>query len=135
MAAFLAITVTLAGCGRSESYRYRLTLAVDTPDSVKRGSSVTEWVFWEVSFPASGTPHKLRGDALYLDLGPGARPLIALLTMHLHPKRGGTIWDWPMTICFLGSMGHLRKIFSMMCGALPGHVARAGLRPPNFPIL
>src|SRR5262249_2930534 len=31
---------------------------------------------------------KLRGEAFYLDLGPGARPLIALLTSSLHPKYG-----------------------------------------------
>jgi hypothetical protein len=86
----------LAGCGRSESYRYKLTLAVNTPDGVKRGSSVTEWDFWEVSIPARGTPHRLRGEALYLDLGPGKRPLIALLTSHLHEKpHQGVIWDWP----------------------------------------
>ena len=56
---------------------------------------MTEWGFWEVSIPARGTPHKLRGEALYLDLGPGKKPLIALLTSHLHAKPGGTIWDWP----------------------------------------
>lgn len=56
---------------------------------------MTQFVFWEVSFPARGTPHKVRGEALYLDLGPGARPLIALLTSHLHPEPGGTVWDWP----------------------------------------
>lgn len=89
-----AISLCLAGCGRSESYRYKLTLAVNTPDGVKRGSSVTEWAFWEVSIPARGTAHKLRGEALYLDLGPDARPLIALLTSHFHEKRGGTVWDW-----------------------------------------
>lgn len=94
MAAVLAIAVALTGCSRSENYRYKLTLAVNTPEGVKRGSSVTEWVFWEVSIPARGTAHKLRGEALYLDLGPGARPLIALLTSHLHEKRGGTVWDW-----------------------------------------
>ena len=35
--------------------------------------------------------HKLRGQALYLDLGTGARPLIALLTSHLHPKYGEAV--------------------------------------------
>lgn len=94
MVAVFAIAVTLIGCGRSESYRQKLTLAVNTPSGVKRGSSVTEWVFWEVSIPARGIPHKLRGEGLYLDFGPGTRPLIALLTSHLHPKRGGAAWDW-----------------------------------------
>lgn len=93
--ALVAIVLCLAGCGRSESFRYKLTLAVNTPDGVKRSSSVNEWVFWEVSMPARGTPHKVHGEALYLDLGPGARPLVALLTSHLHPEPGGTVWDWP----------------------------------------
>ena len=68
------MTVGLAGCGRTESYRYKLTLAVNTPEGVKRGSSVVEVLFSAVSIPAQGVTHKLRGEALYLDLGPGARP-------------------------------------------------------------
>jgi hypothetical protein len=77
--------LALAGC-RTESYRYKLTLVVNTPEGVKRGSSVVEVVFWDVVIPARGTMHKLRGEALYLDLGAGARPLIALLTDQLHPR-------------------------------------------------
>ncbi|MFK0691158.1 hypothetical protein ACFX5Q_23595 [Mesorhizobium sp. IMUNJ 23033] len=70
---------------RTESYRYKLTFAVNTSEGVKRGSSVTEVTFWEVSLPEHGVMHKLHGEALYLDLGPGRRPLIALLTSQLHP--------------------------------------------------
>jgi hypothetical protein len=81
-----AISVCLVGCGRTETYRYKLTLAVDTPEGVKRGSSVVEVRFYEVSFPEKGLMHDLRGEALYLDLGPGAKPLIALLTSQLRPK-------------------------------------------------
>jgi len=84
-AAVLAMALVLAGCWKSERYRYKLTLAVNTPEGVKRGSSVVEVVFWEVSIPAKGIAHKLRGEALYLDLGPGARPLIALLGRQLKP--------------------------------------------------
>jgi hypothetical protein len=83
-----AMSLCVAGCGRTETYRYKLTLAVNTPEGVKRGSSVGELVFWDVSIPERGTMHKLHGQALYLDLGPGARPLIALLTTRLHPKYG-----------------------------------------------
>ena len=105
LGALVAISLCLTGCGRSESFRYKLTLAVNTPEGVKRGSSVTEWVFWEVSIPARGTPHKVRGEALYLDLGPGRRPLIALLTSHLHPKNGVVLWDWPHDNLFLRLYG------------------------------
>jgi hypothetical protein len=84
----LAMSLCLTSCGRTETYRYKLTLAVNTPDGLKRGTSVVEAVFFDVSIPERGTMHKLRGEALYLDLGPGARPLIALLTKQLHPKYG-----------------------------------------------
>jgi hypothetical protein len=82
------MSLCLVGCGRTEAYRYKLTLAVDTPEGVKRGSSVVEVLFYDVWFPEKGTMHKLRGEALYLDLGPGPRPLIALLTSRLHSKYG-----------------------------------------------
>jgi hypothetical protein len=88
LAAVVAISLCLAGCEKSESYRYKLTLAVNTPEGVKRASSVVEVLFWDVSIPARGTMHKLNGEALYLDLGAGKKPLIALLTSQLHPKYG-----------------------------------------------
>jgi 1,6-anhydro-N-acetylmuramate kinase len=88
LAAIFAMTLALAGCGRTESYRYKLTLSVNTPQGVRRGSSVAEVTFFTVSVPARGIMHELRGQALYLDLGPGARPLIALLTSQLHSKYG-----------------------------------------------
>jgi hypothetical protein len=81
------LSVGLVGCGRTESYRYKLTLAVNTPNGVKRGSSVGEVAYWQVSIPARGTTYKLNGEALYLDLGLGARPLIALLGSH--PRQEG----------------------------------------------
>ncbi|MDA9467509.1 hypothetical protein [Bradyrhizobium sp. CCBAU 53415] len=82
----IAISLLISGCGRTESYRYKLTLAVSTPDGVRRASTVVRVTFRDVSFPARGTIHKLDGQALYLDLGPGKRPLIALLTNRLHRK-------------------------------------------------
>ena len=88
LTAVAAMGLSLAGCGRTETYRYKLTLAVDTPEGVRRASSVGEVQFFDVSIPARGTMHKLRGEALYLDLGPGARPLIALLTSQLHLTYG-----------------------------------------------
>jgi len=109
--AAVILTLDIAGCGRHESFRYKLALAVDTPEGVKRGSSVTEWDFWEVSIPARGHPHKLRGEALYLDLGPGKRPLIALLTAHLHPKNGIQYWDWPYGNLFSRLYGRSSKNF------------------------
>jgi hypothetical protein len=85
--AVLLMAVGLAGCGGS--YRYKLTMAVNTPAGVRRASSVVEVDLSSVYFPVNGgVISKQRGEALYLDLGAGERPLIALLTSQLHPKRG-----------------------------------------------
>jgi hypothetical protein len=83
LAAAAMLILGLAGCGRTESYRYKLTLAVNTPEGVKRASTVGEVRFRNVSIPERGTMNKLQGDALYLDLGHGAKPLIVLLTSRL----------------------------------------------------
>jgi hypothetical protein len=93
LSSLVAIGLCLAGC--SQSYRYKLTLAVNTPQGIKRGSTVVEVLFYDVSFPERGTMHELRGEALCLDLGPGARPLVALLTSQLHPKYDhGRLLHW-----------------------------------------
>jgi len=91
LVAWAMIALALAGCGRTEGYRYKLTVAVNTPDGVKRASSVARVVFWPVSIPERGIMQKLTGEALYLDLGLGRRPLIALLTSYLHPKDGSSM--------------------------------------------
>lgn len=88
IATLFVFSLCLVGCGKAEAYRYKLTLAVNTPDGVKRASSVSEVSYYAVSIPARGTMHTFRGEALYLDLGLGARPLIVLLTNQLHPKYG-----------------------------------------------
>jgi hypothetical protein len=78
--AFLCAALALAGCGRSATYRYKLTLSLDTPDGVKTGCNVVEINAFDVVIPARGIGHKTTGQALYVDLGAGRRPLIALLT-------------------------------------------------------
>lgn len=87
---FLCAGLALGGCGRSASYRYKLTLSLDTPDGVKTGFNVVEIDAFDVIIPARGIGHKPAGQALYVDLGPGRRPLVALLTR----KRRATD-PWP----------------------------------------
>jgi len=66
--------------GDSASYRYKLSLSLDTPDGVKKGYNVVEVDYHSVQIPARGVMHRIQGQAAYVDLGPGRRPLIALLT-------------------------------------------------------
>jgi len=80
LVAVLRAVLALAGCGRSETYRYKLTLSLDMPDGVKAGFNVVEVDAFDVILPARGIGHKTTGQALYINLGAGRRPLIALLT-------------------------------------------------------
>ncbi len=80
LAAALGGALGFSGCGRSVTSRFKLTLTLDTPSGVRSGSSVVEFNIREVRIPDHGFPRWLRGEAVYVDLGPGRRPLIALLT-------------------------------------------------------
>ena len=62
------------------SFRYRLTIEVEVDGEFKRGSTVVEVRNSTVVFPENAVRHAITGEALWLDLGPGRRPLIALLT-------------------------------------------------------
>jgi len=72
-------SLSLAGCGNSASFRYKLTLTVETPEGVKSGFGVVQMEARNVSVPASGTPSRAIGEAIYVDLGKGQRPIIALV--------------------------------------------------------
>lgn len=91
----------------SYTYRYRLTIEVEVDGVLRRASSVVELRDYMVSFPEGRALQSATGEALYLDLGPDRRPLIALLTKRrgsavglyglgaLMNAYGGTSkWDW-----------------------------------------
>jgi hypothetical protein len=79
--AALCVALTLPACGgESASYRHKLTLSINTPDGVKTAVSVVEHRYDAIEVPARGEYPTTKGQALYLDLGPGRRPLVALLT-------------------------------------------------------
>lgn len=82
--AMLGFTVT--ACGRSQTYHYKLTLSVNTPEGVKTAFNVVEVTATESTYPIAGAGSHIKGEALYLDLGPGKRPLIALLTRKSPPN-------------------------------------------------
>lgn len=77
--------LALDGCGLLNSnytYRYRMTVEVDTPEGLKTGSSVQEQTATKFSFPGyfGGAERDLqtRGEAVAVDL-PGGQTLFALL--------------------------------------------------------
>lgn len=104
------VALALAGCGRSASYRYKLTLSLDTPEGEKTAFDVVETRFFDVSVPARGIMHESKGQAVYVDLGPGRRPLIALLTV----PTDGLPGTGPRRWAFKGPIG----IIADHCGDL-----------------
>lgn len=64
------------------TYRYRLTVEVDSPQGMRRGSSVDEVTAWEgIAIPgpeAGGFHARFRGEAVAVDL-PGKQTLFILL--------------------------------------------------------
>ncbi len=95
----LLLAALLTACGlidETPTYRYRLTVEVDTPQGLKTGSSVIEvdthrdQTSWNPQ--ARGLWHKVRGEAAAVDLGEG-RVLFALL-------RSEDSVDWAANILF-----------------------------------
>ena len=83
---FLALgaALSVAGCGKTETARYKLTVEVYTPQGIKRGYAVRELIrrtpsgtFLSVGQDRGST--KLRGEAVAVDL-PGGKTVFALLT-------------------------------------------------------
>ena len=104
--------LALSGCDlRSKnSYRYRITIEVDTPQGLRSGSSVWETTAWEGSgIPDRGIRTRTKGEAVAVDL-PGGTLFVprrgadmdvdypsGLVPSHLyrHPQPGisvGTNW-------------------------------------------
>src|SRR5258708_6678739 len=75
------------------SYRYRITIEVETSEGTKAGSSVLEtttiqYPAW-VTLGANSDQTDVRGEAIFIDLG-GGRNLIALLALGPHAEDGRT---------------------------------------------
>ena len=90
------LATELAGCAKGVSYRFKLTISVETPQGNRNGYSVVELAMAAVSIPASGEMTSIKGAALYLDLN--GKPLIAILGggAPLWVKKGDFWWpgDW-----------------------------------------
>ncbi|MEP6868046.1 MAG: hypothetical protein ABJA20_05980, partial [Novosphingobium sp.] len=82
MLAALGSVTMLAGCGlfgKSVSYRYRMTVEVETPQGLKSGSSVIQVVQTEQQgLEGSHLDVRVTGEAVAVDL-PGGQTVFALL--------------------------------------------------------
>jgi hypothetical protein len=88
---------TMGGGKIYPTYRYRLTVEVDTPEGLKTGSSVIEVetrVAGKLAIPSPGAvSHRVRGEAVTIELGE-AGTLFALL-------RSNADSDWASRVLFL----------------------------------
>ena len=75
------------------AYRYRLTVEVETPEGLRIGSSVIEVETSESSFPHSTVNHRVRGEAVAVNL-PSGKTLFALL-------RSENDNDWASRVIFM----------------------------------
>ena len=84
LVAMAGVLAAVAGCAPSVTYRYRLTVEVETPDGMRSGSSVIETNIhdttgnWWALGEARRASSRVRGEAVFVDLGSG-RNVVALL--------------------------------------------------------
>jgi hypothetical protein len=94
---FIALGVLLVGVAFAMSdvyvsgtWRYKMTVEVETPEGIKTGSAIHEISNSSSSvkilaLPESGNPAKFRGEAVVIDMGKDKPPLFAALSSN--PER------------------------------------------------
>lgn len=112
IACVAAISLALGGCGTrpDASYRYKLTISVETPEGMKTGSNVVELDYYRNS---TGAPHRTYGQALVLDLGASGTLVVMLTQGQREAWRLRTDWeeDDPSGIIFKKCGRDMRKVF------------------------
>jgi hypothetical protein len=91
--------------------RYKLTLAVDVGGEIKTAHNVVELLTYAKKNPYSKGYSVLRyvtGEALFLDLGPGRRPLVALLT-----RKTRSTDQMPCVRCWGEDWPSLERLYNM----------------------
>lgn len=89
------------------TYRYRLTIEIDTPEGVKSGSSVIEtkrdtWPRWSSHMGSDGRSVS-KGEAVFVDLGNG-KHVVALLAQG-HFAENGRVREWVPRAFFINKIG------------------------------
>jgi hypothetical protein len=115
------------------SYRFRITIEVDTAEGVKTGSSVLEvttiqYPRW-MTLGANDHQTSVRGEAVFVDLGKG-RNLVALLALGSHAEIGSAHSFAPRSF-FKIVEGSPRNVeWTKQLSAMTGRRAYAGdMRP------
>lgn len=126
----LVAALAVAACGtKQDSFRYRLTVEVETPEGLRTGSSVIEVDVsqtgekaWATS-EARGLRFKVRGEAVAVDL-PTGQVLFALLSREDSPDRAAGLpyaaLDPPD---FEGEFDYIKKTRALE------HIDRVGVVP------
>ena len=143
------LLLAIWGCGeRLPTYRYKITVEVETPEGLRRGSAVREITTIDQGkgFPgpeAGGVRHKVRGEAVAVDL-PNGGTLFALLTGAEAHRTGDAEWIADATLRdaveALPAVGpqptdgnfapHRQKILA----ALQGEQLRGTVPPTFYPV-
>lgn len=136
----LLATMALAACGqRSETYRYRMTVEVETPQGLRTGSSVIEVSLTQTGKDswappeARGVNARILGEAVAVDL-PDDRVLFALLRSEQNVDAAKWFAHWAIrTPDFSGEYGSVRTAEYMkehrLSGVLPRTLPPAGHLP------
>lgn len=118
------------------SYRYRLTLAIETDGKVHTGSSIIE-VIWNGGIPFGDVgPYyeSLRGQAALVDLGERGVIVTALIAP-FHTERGIAVWPEGVGAVWLASRAFNVNGGNEVLPQLTRLTGRRDLTPDNMPRL
>jgi hypothetical protein len=131
LATMLAVAVGLSACfSPVYKHRYRLTIAVDTPDGRKTGSSVIEashTISTSLATRGSGVTG-VRGEAVYVDLGQG-RQVIALLAVGIDMQEYLFSLLVPLAFGRIGNQKDFIWLETQSCECFTGDSALRGQLP------
>lgn len=131
----IACLIMLGGCGElsGDSFRFKMTVEVETPEGLRTGSSVMQVTGWlpTATLPEShGFELKLKGEAVAVDL-PGGKTLFALL------KTRDTIEGTALWVFHPEARGHPDRMMAAVrdLGRASSNGRRAALAPDKYPML